>query len=70
MSITGAVIESASLLASAMNSTAAAVLDKVVEGLNHRSPSEQQLNSTVVEWIKGLLRKEWRISCLDVVVRF
>jgi len=65
-----AMLESASLLASAMNNTAAAVLDTVVGSITQRKSSEEQLNSTVVEWIKGLLRKEWRISCLDVVVRF
>jgi hypothetical protein len=62
--------ETASLVASAMNSTAAVVLDTVVGSITNRTAPEEQLNSTVVEWIKGLLRKEWRIQCLDVVVRF
>lgn len=62
-------MDSASLLVSAMNSTAAAVVETVVGSLAPKSAPEEQLNSTLVEWIKSLLRKEWRISCLDVVVR-
>jgi hypothetical protein len=53
-----------------MNNTATAVLDTVVGSTTNRNVPEEQLNSTVVEWIKSLLRKEWRIQCLDVVVRF
>jgi hypothetical protein len=67
--ISGAIMETLSSVASAMNSTAAAVVEAVAGGLTQRPPPEEQLNSTVVEWIKGLLRKEWRISCVDVVVR-
>jgi len=69
-SLPGNMIETATLLASAMNSTAAAVVDTVVGSLLPKNVPQEQLNSTVVEWIKSLLRKEWRISCLDVVVRF
>jgi hypothetical protein len=68
--ISDAVVETVSLMASAVNSSAAAAVDAVVGALTQRPPPEEQLNSTAVEWIKGLLRKEWRVSCVDVVVRF
>jgi hypothetical protein len=61
-SIPGNMLETASIVASAMNSTAAAVLDKVVGSITNRTVPEEQLNSTVVEWIKSLLRKEGRIQ--------
>ncbi|KAF2432237.1 hypothetical protein EJ08DRAFT_586034 [Tothia fuscella] len=68
--ISGAVLETISLMASVVNSTAAAVVEAVGGVVGQRASTEGEANSTVVEWIKGLLRKEWRVSCMDVVVRF
>jgi len=65
-----AVLQTVSSVASAINSTAAAVVEAVAKSVIQQPPPEVLLNSTVIEWVKGLLRKEWRISCVDVVVRF
>jgi hypothetical protein len=59
-----------SLFGSVMNDTAAALANSVTESLKGRAAVNQSAaNGTLVEWLRGALRKEWRISCLDVVIR-
>jgi hypothetical protein len=60
------------MLAQAANATAQAVVKTAVEGVKGRvglggnGGSEGQS----YEWVKGLLgKKEWRIQCLDVLIR-
>jgi hypothetical protein len=57
------------MLAQAANATAQAVVKTAVEGVKGRvglGGSEGQS----YEWVKGLLgKKEWRVQCLDVLIR-
>lgn len=55
---------------SAANHTAQAVVKGVVDGLRERTMGGEQSGGAGYEWVKGLLgKKEWRIPCLDVLVR-
>jgi hypothetical protein len=59
----------AGVLAQAVNATAKAVVKSAVEGVKGRLGGEGN-NGHVQEWVKGLLgRKEWKIQCLDVLIR-
>lgn len=64
-----AVLETLSIVTSALNSTASTLVESMVGDLNHRQVSNGSVNSTMIEWIKGIFRKEWRIECLDVAIR-
>jgi hypothetical protein len=53
-----------------INGTATSVVGSVLDSLKGRpSPEVSVVSDTVGEWVKGLLRKEWRISCFDVALR-
>jgi hypothetical protein len=59
----------AGVLAQAVNESAKAVGRSVVEGVKGRLGGEVS-GAQSQEWVKGLLgRKEWRIQCLDVLIR-
>jgi len=68
--VPAAVMDTLELVGSVVNSTAASVVGSVVGSLKIRNASAiTNNNSAVFEWIKSLLRREWRISCFDVVLR-
>jgi hypothetical protein len=59
-----------SLFGAVMNETAAALANSVAETVKGRAAEAgSAANGTLVEWLRGALRREWRIGCLDVVVR-
>lgn len=64
-------MESASIAASILNSTAASVVQGAVEAAKRKLNVEAQIPQiSAAEWLKELLgRKEWRIPCIDVAVR-
>ncbi|OCL13082.1 hypothetical protein AOQ84DRAFT_395271 [Glonium stellatum] len=63
--------ETASIIASAVNSTAETIVKAAVDGIHRRAPLASQTSGGAgFEWAKGLVgKKEWRIPCLDVLVR-
>lgn len=64
-------VETASIVASAVNSTAETVIKAAVESIRRKTPPVPHVNGGAgFEWAKGLVgKKEWRIPCLDVLVR-
>jgi hypothetical protein len=60
-------------LVSGISSVMSAATDNaVVNAIASRSSgaaSTSDVESTFMEWAKGMLRKEWRIQCLDLVIR-
>jgi len=62
-------LETASTLASALNNTAAAVAGAAMEGINRKLQLEDQWSGISSEWVKSLLRREWKIPCVDFLVR-
>jgi hypothetical protein len=62
---TSSMLETAEVFAQAANHTAQALFTGAVEGVKGKG-SGPAMN----EWVKGLLgKKEWRIQCLDVLIR-
>jgi len=62
-----AVRDALAIMAAAVNGSVAAVVD----GVRGRTQATGQdtAGSVVGEWVKNVLRREWRINCLDVVFR-
>ncbi|KAF1844532.1 uncharacterized protein K460DRAFT_365486 [Cucurbitaria berberidis CBS 394.84] len=59
------IVEAVGVLTQAANHTAQAVVKGAIEGLKEKTSAGQSY-----EWVKGLLgKKEWRIQCLDVLIR-
>jgi hypothetical protein len=55
-----------SAVSAATDNAIVTVVDETVGKLvSHVSGVE----GTFVEWMKGVLRKEWRVQCLDLVIR-
>lgn len=72
LALNGTVAETAGVLAQAANHTAKAVVRGAVEGVRGRVGLGQgsEAGGQSYEWVKGLLgKKEWRIQCLDVLIR-
>jgi hypothetical protein len=68
LALDGTLVETAGALAQAANHTAQALVKSAVDGVRGRMG--QVDNGKEYEWVKGLLgKKEWRIQCLDVLVR-
>jgi hypothetical protein len=64
------VLESAGILVSAANNTARAMIKAAVDGVKDKFMGEEHGSGAAgasYEWVRGL--KEWRIPCLDVLVR-
>jgi hypothetical protein len=58
-------LETAGVFAQAANRTAQALVTGAVEGVRGKASG-----AAMNEWVKGLLgKKEWRIQCLDVLIR-
>jgi hypothetical protein len=68
-------IETAAVFAQAANQTAQALIKTAVDAVRERASGSTvdalYGNGTAgYEWVKGLMgKKEWRIQCLDVLVR-
>jgi len=70
LALNGTVAETAGVLAQAANHTAQAVVKNAFEGLRGKMGMEQASEGQSYEFVKGLLgKKEWRIQCLDVLIR-
>ena len=70
--VQNAAMESASIAASVLNSTAATVISGAVEAAKKKMNVnvEMQTQISAAEWLKELLgKKEWRIPCIDIAVR-
>ncbi|KAI8943586.1 hypothetical protein NX059_001580 [Plenodomus lindquistii] len=67
------ILETAGVLAQAANHTAKAMVKGAVEGLKEKMQVEvggEGSGGQGYEWARGLLgKKEWRIQCLDVLIR-
>jgi Bladder cancer-related protein BC10 len=66
-----ALMETLDFVGGVINGTATSVVGSVIDSIKGRSssPEVSVVNDTVGEWVKSLLRKEWRISCFDVALR-
>jgi hypothetical protein len=64
-------LESVGVLAQAATHTAQALVKSTVEGIREKGAALGQASGGGnYEWAKGLLgKKEWRIQCLDVLIR-
>lgn len=64
-------METAAVFVEAANHTAQALVRAAADGLRERTVGGQQsTGSAGYEWVKGLVgKKEWRIPCLDVLIR-
>ncbi|RMZ67057.1 bladder cancer-related bc10 [Pyrenophora seminiperda CCB06] len=70
LALNGTVAETVSVLAQAANHTAQAVVNNAFEHLKGKMGSGQASEGQSYEFVKGLLgKKEWRIQCLDVLIR-
>lgn len=64
-------IENMGVLAQVANNTAQALMSNAVDGIREKTIGVGQASSGEgYEWVKGLLgKKEFRIDCLDVLIR-
>ncbi|EDU46496.1 bladder cancer-related bc10-like protein [Pyrenophora tritici-repentis] len=70
LALNGTVTETASVLVQAANHTAQAVVKNAFEGVRDKMGMGQASEGQSYELVKGLLgKKEWRIQCLDVLIR-
>jgi hypothetical protein len=68
LALNGTFVETAGVLAQAANHTAQAIVKNAVDGVRGRIG--QTNGAKEYEWVKGLLgKKEWKIQCLDVLIR-
>jgi hypothetical protein len=69
LAINGTALETAGVLAQAANHTAQAVVKGALEGVKGRIGAGVG-NGNSYEWVKGLMgKKEWKMQCLDVLIR-
>ena len=66
----GTLSETWAMAAATATSTARALSKAAVDCVKDKTASAPQHSGSWSEWAKGLAKKEWRIECLDVVVRF
>ncbi|KAH8716942.1 hypothetical protein GQ44DRAFT_659878 [Phaeosphaeriaceae sp. PMI808] len=68
LALNGTIVETAGVLVQAANHTAQAIVKSAFEDV--RLKAGQASSGKEYEWVKGLLgKKEWRIQCLDVLIR-
>ncbi|EMC96717.1 hypothetical protein BAUCODRAFT_148281 [Baudoinia panamericana UAMH 10762] len=69
--VTDAIVETASLAVSAINGTGGSIASAAMEGVKRRlSGGHTSPATTGFEWLRGILeKKQFRIPCVDVVVR-
>ncbi|KAI9789292.1 MAG: hypothetical protein M1833_002434 [Piccolia ochrophora] len=59
-----------SLLAAAVNNTAAALASAAMEGLKRRIDFRPEWTGIGLDWMRSLLgKREWRVPCVDVLLR-
>ena len=65
------IFETAGVFAQAANQTVQALMKKAAEGIRERMEDATDGDSGAnYEWVKGLVgKKEWRVPCLDVLIR-
>lgn len=69
-SLSNPALETFSIYAGALNSTAAAMAGSAFEGTKRRLAMRTEWTGIGVEWLRSLLgRREWRIPHVDVYVR-
>lgn len=69
-SLQEAAFETASVAASALNSTMVSMAQSALNGFKRRSTVEEQSTISGAQWLKELFgKKEWRIPCIDVAIR-
>jgi hypothetical protein len=63
--------ETAGVFIQAANNTAQSLVKSAVDGIREKGVGAPEVsNAANYEWMKGLVgKKEWRIPCLDVLVR-
>lgn len=63
------IFETAGVFMQAANNTAQAVIKSAVDGLREKSAGTSDVSGGA-NWVNGLVgKKEWRIPCLDVLIR-
>jgi hypothetical protein len=69
LAINGTALETAGVLAQAANHTAQAVVKGALDSVKGRIGAGVE-NGNSYEWVKGLMgKKEWKLQCLDVLIR-
>ena len=59
-----------SFLATAINNTATALTGAAINEVKRRIESRTEWTGIGVEWIRSMLgKKEWRVPCVDVLIR-
>jgi hypothetical protein len=63
--------ETAEVFAKAANHTAQALIKSAADGIKEKmAGGAEDDNGAHYEWVKGLVgKKEWRVPCLDVLIR-
>lgn len=70
LALNGTIVESAGVLAQAANQTAQALAKNAMDGVRGRLGQAASGNGREYEWVKGLLgKREWKVQCLDVLIR-
>jgi len=67
--IPDAVKDTLAMITAVMNSSVASAANSAWSGARLPIPDSESTASGVGEWFKGVLRREWRINCLDLVLR-
>lgn len=68
--VTTSTAEQGSFLATVLNNTAAALAGAAVEEVKRRTEIRTEWTGIGVEWIRSLLgKREWRVPCVDVLIR-
>ncbi|KAF2840380.1 hypothetical protein M501DRAFT_1002729 [Patellaria atrata CBS 101060] len=64
-------LETASLVASAINQSASAIASAALESVKRRvTGSGAHIQAPAGDWTRSLgIRKEWRVSCMDIILR-
>jgi hypothetical protein len=64
------VVSGISAVTAVANNTLSGIADTALGAIKSRSTVDAAgVNSTFVEWMKSILKKEWRIQCLDLIIR-
>lgn len=65
------IFETAGVFVQAANKTAQSLVRSAIDGIREKGVEAPEIsNGANYEWVKGLVgKKEWRIPCLDVLVR-
>ncbi|KAK7514887.1 uncharacterized protein IWZ02DRAFT_171074 [Phyllosticta citriasiana] len=68
--MTDLAMETVSLAASATNETAGALVSAAMDMFSRKRTPDAQVSAGAADWSKGLFaRKEWKVPCMDVIIR-